>query len=249
MSEKGLSQKIKEWQRDYYSLFRLVTFLLIIAVAGFLVAITVFLVTGWQEGVFALGSCFSSACVKNAVEYYSGALLIFKETLNLLVMVATIGGIIVALLSYLNTSGATALSNHISHFSVFQSYIVNEISKRDRISPASVDTLFWYNVIFSNSRSGRTTISPSYIDAVNQLNGEIIFSNNQATSVANGTFRYKPHQERVIQALQAFGIKLTHQPRNDFYEIEMQVFSLIMCVNSSFCYEDQVPALNTRQYI
>lgn len=249
MSKKSLLQKVKEWQRDYSLLSRLVTFLLVIAFVGFLTAITIFVVTGRQEGVFALGSCFSSACVNNAVGYYSGALLILKETLNLLVTVATIGGIIVALLSYLNSSGATALSNHISHFSVFQNYIVNEISKRDRISLASVDTLFWYNKIFSNSRSGRTTISSSYIDAVNRLNGEIIFSNDQATSIANGTFKYKPHQQRVIQALQEFGIKLAHQPRNDFYEIEMQVFSLIMCVNSSFCYEDQVPALDSRRYI
>lgn len=242
-------KKLYQNFQSYPALGVLVLSLGAVAVCGMLVSFIVFLATGFAESVFYKEFCLTNTCVEYGLSLYSQALLVLKETLNLLVTLATIGGIIVALLSYLNSSGATALSNHISHFSIFQSYIANEISKRDRLSASSIDIFLWYNAIFFKSRSGLTTISPEYVFLVEAINDEIKKSNLQSESVVDGSFRYRPHQERIIQTLKNIGVVLTHQPRNEFYEIEEQILSLIITVNKSFCYSDQVPQIIKRKYI
>ncbi|MGY2261511.1 retron Ec48 family effector membrane protein [Pseudomonas sp. SDO55104_S430] len=242
-------KKLNQSLRTYPTLGALIFTLGTVAFCGFSVSLVIFIKTGFSEAVFSKEFCFTNACVKDTLKVYSQPLLILKETLNLLVALATVGGIIVALLSYLNSVGATALSNHISHFSIFQSYLSNEISKRDRLSASSIDTFLWYNAIFFKSRSGLTTVSPDYVLLVNLINDEIKKSNSQSEKVVDGSFRYRPHQERIIQCLKNIGIVLTHQPRNEFYEIEDQIFSLIITVNKSFCYSDIVPTIIKRKYI
>lgn len=222
--------------------------LLFIAVIGLAFSVSVFLITGFS-GEFFRPFCLTNGCVKKFLELFDQSFLILSATLSLLVGITTVGGIIVALMSYLNSANATALSNHISHYSIFQNYIALEISKRNRIAPASVDVFVWYNLIFSNSRIGRTTISDEYCSVISILNNEILFSNQQAINAIQGSFRYMPHQKRIIDSLKDLGIELSHQPRNDFYEVEDQIFSLISSLNKSFCYSDKVPALLKRNYV
>lgn len=235
--------------QTYPSLCWLIRFLVIIGSVGIFFALLVFVVTGVSEGYFSLELCFSSRCVEGVIAKYKSSILIMNSTLDLLIGAATIGGIVVALMSYLNNAGTSALSNHIANFSIFQNYISNEILRRDRISSASIDILHWYNAIFYNSRRGVMTIAPGYIGLVAQLNDEIKLSNSQAATGVDGGFRYKPHQERLIKILKRFGIQLLYLPRNDFYEVEAQIFSLISCVNDSFCFSDNVPLLLKREYI
>lgn len=187
--------------------------------------------------------------MESVIKEFEYSFTIAKATLDFLVAVATIGGIIVALLSYLNSSSAAALSNHIAHFSIFQNYVSNEVVKRDRISPTSVDHLVWYNLIFSTSRSGKTDVSDTYINFVKDLNALIANSNSQAERAHEGSFRYKTHQERIKPYLKKAGIDVPFSPRNDFFEMEGQLFSLIDRVNQSFCYTDSVPILEERKYI
>ncbi|WP_141681072.1 retron Ec48 family effector membrane protein [Pseudomonas moraviensis] len=222
--------------------------LLFIAVIGLAFSVSVFLITGFS-GEFFRPFCLTNGCVKKFLELFDQSFLMLSATLNLLVGITTVGGIIVALMSYLNSASATALSNHISHYSIFQNYIALEISKRNRIAPASVDVFVWYNLIFSNSRIGRTTISDEYCNVISILNNEILFSNQQAIKAIQGSFRYMPHQKRIIDSLKDLGIELSHQPRNDFYEVEDQIFSLISSLNKSFCYSDKVPTLLKRNYV
>jgi hypothetical protein len=174
---------------------------------------------------------------------------IANATLKLLVSVATVGGIIVALLNYLNNSNTSALSNHIAHFSIFNSYINDEIEKLSMISPSSVDVLSFYNCIFDKSRTGKTDISNKYIKFVAKLNEEISTSNDKSRNPKVGQFRYKEHQNRIISILKETGITMNYLPRNDFFEAEGQVLSLIERVNQSFCYNDSVPLLEKRHYI
>jgi hypothetical protein len=241
--------KLTQSLKTYPALGILIVTLGAVAACGISVSFIIFIKTGLAEAVFSKEFCITNTCVEHALTLYSQSLLLLKETFNLLVTLATVGGIIVALLSYLNSVGATALSNHISHFSIFQSYLSNEISKRDRLSASSIDTFLWYNAIFFKSRSGLTTISPEYVSLINSINNEITKSNLQAEKIVDGSFRYRPHQERIIQSLKNIGIALTHQPRNEFYEIEDQLFSLIITVNKSFCYSDVVPLILKRKYI
>lgn len=243
-----MNNKLGEIWRDYPYLNFLAAGLLLVAALGVILSAMTLMVTG-IGGEFARPLCFNNGCIKKFIELFDQSFLILTATLNLLVGLATTGGIIVALMSFLNSANATALTNHISHFSIFQNYVTVEISKRNRISATSVDTFVWYNLIFSNSRTGKTSISDEYCSIISALNDEILFSNEQARTAVQGSFRYMPHQKRIIDALGCLGIALSHQPRNEFYEIEDQVFALISSLNKSFCYSNKVPELLKRQYV
>lgn len=244
-----MNKKISQIWKDYPYLNVLVSGLLIVTALGVVLSCLVFFLTGFAGGEFSSALCFSNECVKRFFDAFDQSFLILAKTLELLVGLATIGGIVVALMSYLNSASATALSNHISHFTIFQNYVASEILKRNRISPSSVDTFVWYNLIFSNSRTGKTSISEGYCQIIVTLNEVLSFSNEQARTAAQGSFRYMPHQQRMIDALLLLGITLTHQPRNEFYEVEDQILSLISSLNKSFCYSDKVPVLSKREYV
>lgn len=44
------------------------------------------------------------------------------------------------------------------------------------------------------------------------------------------------------------GVTMFLSPRNDFFEVEEQIFSLIDRVNQSFCYSGDVPLLKKKKY-
>ncbi len=223
--------------------------LLIIATIGFSFSLLTAIGNAYDFDIINRPICFSKGCAADFIEQFMPSFVIAKGTLDFLVGIATTGGIIVALLSYITASGTAALTNHISHFSIFQNYISNEVAKRTRINPSSVDTLVWYNQIFSYSRSGRTDIAGDYIKFVEDLNSLIATSNTQAERARDGAFRYKKHQERMREHLKKVGIEIFFSPRNDFFEMEGQVLSLIERVNQSFCYSALVPRLLIRNYI
>lgn len=220
-----------------------------VAIVGFSLSILIFTYTFLDGDWLSRPVCFKTTCAKCFIEAFEQSFSVAKATIDLMVGLATAGGIIVALLSYLNTSSNAALTNHIAHFSIFQNYISIEVSKRKRVSPSSIDTLVLYNLIFSTSRSGKTDISSAYIDFSNKLNALICESNNQAMRAVSGSFRYKQHQVKIVEHLKKAGIELYLSPRNDFFEMEDQVFSLIDRINQSFCYSDSVPPLVKKAYI
>lgn len=234
----------------YLSPIKLLSWTLaIIATIGISLSIITFIGNGINYDIFLRPICLTKNCANDFIEQFMPSFVIAKGTMDFLVAIATTGGIVVALLSYLTASGTAALTNHISHFSVFQNYVIAEVSKRTRVDLASIDTLVLYNCIFSESRSGRTDISNNYINFVKELNSLIEKSNTQAERAIEGAFRYKQHQERIRDQLQKCGIVVFLSPRNDFYEMEGQLFSLIDRVNQSFCYSNSVPALIHRKYI
>jgi len=228
---------------------RLKYLLIFIAAIGFGLSLITLVSTGLKDGFFSLPLCFHKECMESIITEFKYSFTIAKATLDFMVSIAIIGGIIVSLLSYLNSSSTAALTNHIAHFSIFQNYVINEVVKLDRISPSSVDTLLWYNLIFSTSRNGKTDVSEVYINFVKELNNLITNSNAQAERAHEGSFRYKPHQERIKPQLKKAGIEVFFSPRNDFFEMEGQLYSLINRVNQSFCYSDAVPVLEERKYI
>jgi len=224
-------------------------FFVFISLIGFGFSILIGAVSIYDNGLFRLPLCFNNDCVGYLLKYIKSAVDIASSTLGVLVSVTTIGGIFVALLSYLNSSNTSALSNHIAHFSIFHGYLSGEIENLSMVSPTSVDILSLYNFIFSQSRSGKTDVSKMYIDFVESLNNEINRSNGKAQNAEEGSFRYKYHQRQMIDTLMTSGITMPYLPRNDFFEAEGQVLSLIEKVNQSFCYSDSVPALTPRLYI
>lgn len=226
----------------------LLLFLYAITIIGILTfGISAFL-TGTQEGYFYRGFCFNNTCIKNAADGYSQSVLILQAMFILLGIVASIGGIIVALMGYINSVSVSALGNHISHFKIFQEYLAYEINKRDRLSPTSFDIFKWYNIIFNKSRSGSTSVSDEYCALVLKLNTIISDSNTACTKANKGSFSYVSHQTKIVSTLIDFGIVQPRLPRNDFYEVEDQVIGLIANINREFCYSTSVPELIKRDY-
>ncbi|UJB18504.1 MULTISPECIES: retron Ec48 family effector membrane protein [Lysobacter] len=222
--------------------------LAVVAFIGCAFAIVIFLVTGFYDSAFDRALCLKNSCIEEASKIYSQVIAIIGSTVSLLAAIATIGGILLALLSYLNSVSVSALGNHISHFTVFQAYLMAEISKRQLVSPRSIDIYKWYRTIFDKSRLGITTVSEQYIACVENVAGEIKKSNGYSRDAKGGSFRYVDHQERMIKALVLIGIQLERNPRTDFFQVEREVFELIGSVNAAFCYAGEAGDLPDIKY-
>ncbi|MFT0140649.1 retron Ec48 family effector membrane protein [Alcanivoracaceae bacterium MT1] len=193
--------------------------------------------------------CISSKCIEYFSGKISGSLFIIGLTAKSLTVTATCGGIIVAILGYLNNAQSSALGNHIAHLSIFGDYVKLEIEKLDRLNKSDFDILFLYNFIFVDSKKGLTAASKEYRIFIIELNNQIDQSNKQAKKAATGSFRYKPHQERIIKNLRKIGVSMDFMPRNDFFEAEGQIFTLINTINKSFCSNQDIPIILKRFYI
>lgn len=226
----------------------LVVVMVTVAATGFLAAAIVGFIAVVGSGILSEQICFSEKCIKNASDVWQYPFYVLCATLNLLVSIATIGGIFVALLGYLHTTAATAFGNHISQLEVFQKYLESEISKRSRVSPRSVDIYRWYNLIFPDSDTGTLNVSLGYEGIVESLTSVIENGNSQSKSAVKGSFRFVSHQENMIKALSLFGIKLDRQPRVEFFEIEDEILSLIRAVNFAFCGKSSRCIIPDRNY-
>ncbi|WP_083399070.1 retron Ec48 family effector membrane protein [Oceanisphaera psychrotolerans] len=221
----------------------------IVVLVSLLLMVTILYTTIYNEKMYLLEFCFTNECVLYTNKKLSAVIKVFNATISILTSIATVGGIAVAVKSYLNVTRSNALNNHIAHFKIFQDYIDFEVKKRDRLLLSAIDTFKWYNLIFKRSRSGSMNVSDEYVEVVTRMNNEILSSNKQAQSATEGSYRYKEHQKRISGAVSFFGINLSFHPRNDFYEIETQMLDLISTVNKAFCTESLVPEIEKRKYI
>lgn len=226
----------------------LIILLASISIIGFCVFLTVFVIIFFADQVYLLPFCFSNKCFVSLYEKYSSAFTIAKSTLDLIVLVATVGAIFVALLSYLSTLKSSHFTNHISHLSLFQSFFVEEVRKRDLLSISSFDPHKIYGLIYSNSREGDMSLSDAYFEFIGRVNKVISDSNFNSYKATKGPFIYKDHQAQMIRALEGIGFNLQFMPKKDFYEIETQVLSLLDSVSKSFCGGDVRTELERRMY-
>jgi hypothetical protein len=222
----------------------------IILSVGCMLAIGVFISEIYFQDFDKGHFCFSHRCVREFVEATCGKpLVVISETIQLIVSLATVGGIYLALKTYISNLNNSKLANHISHFSIFNNYINDELNRNTSIKRRSISVLAWYNVIFDSSRQGNLEISNKYIDFMNQLNNEINSSNLMASKATGGFFRYVDHQVRIQNTLRMISIEIDKMPRNDFYEVEDQILSLIRNVNRTFCYSSYIPEIVERRYL
>lgn len=216
--------------------------------AGFtlflLMSITIF----FADHLYQLPFCFANKCFVNLYERYSSALIVAKTTLDFIVVLATVGAIFVALLSYLSTLKSSYFTNHISHLTLFQSFFVEEVRKRDLLSMSSFDPHKIYGLIYAASRSGDMSLSQGYFDFIEMLNKVILDSNFKSFKASKGPFIYKEHQAEMIGVLEQIGFDLQFMPKKDFYEIETQILSLLDSVSNSFCGGNTRTKLERRIY-
>ncbi len=216
---------------------------------GALLVIATALFAGFADGAFFLSMCFQRECFKQVAYLYKAPVAVASATLVALSAVATVGGIFVALQSYVANVRATAFSNHISQLNAFLNYVSSEIAKRPRVAAQSIDTFYWYRKIFADAGQGDLDISANYVELLQDLAKTIQTSNDLASHPSRERFRFVEHQQRMISALSDFGISMVRQPRLEFFEIEEQLLSMIVAVNFAFCPRSNLPALPSRLYL
>lgn len=215
---------------------------------GLAFAATILTSTVFENKLYELPFCFTNECIKKFVEKTDFVYTSAKATFDLGVAIATMGGIFVALLSYLSSSANDALTNHIEHLKVFSEYIEGEVKKRDRLSSSLIDTLFLYSFIFRQSRNGKTEVSIEYEKFISDLNIIINESNQRCVVGTPGGFSYKDHQRKIREHLKNIGITVNTAPRNDYFEMEDQLFSLIHRISQSFCSSSNLAPVAKRTY-
>ncbi|WP_052750309.1 retron Ec48 family effector membrane protein [Arsukibacterium sp. MJ3] len=215
--------------------------------AGVILTLVFFFVSLYQ--VRGVGFCLKPGCLNSFLMFHEEAIMLASWSLSFLVSFSTIGAIIVALLSYINSVSSTALGTHIAHYKVFQEYLSFELEKNSKLSLSSINALQWYNLIFSKSRLGSTTVSEEYKKKVESINKLIAESNSKADSAHNGSFSYKDHQGKMITALASFGVRIERAPRNDFQSVENDIFKLIDSINLEFCSLQGIQKSVDRKYL
>jgi len=215
---------------------------------GLGLAIIIAIATINEKELYRHAICFNGECVKLLAAAIEPALGTAKATLDFGVAIATMGGIFVALLSYFSSASNAALTNHIEHLKVFTEYIEAELQKRDRLARSHFDTLFLYGKIFNQSRSGKTTVSDEYRSFLVELNTIINESNERCSVGTPGGFSYKDHQRRVRDHMIQIGVTVYTAPRNDYFEMENQLFSLLHRLSQSFCSSGVLPDVSPQTY-
>lgn len=226
----------------------LIYLLALIAGVGFLVSAVIAGSIVFADEIYRLPICFSNKCFLRFYEYFSSAFTVAKSTLDLIGVVATVGAIFVGLLSYLSALRSSHFTNHVSHLTLFQGFFVEEIRKRDLLALSSFDVHKIYGLIYGGSRSGDMSVSGAYFSFIGSVNAVIGESNFRSFKASKGPFIYKDHQSRMIDVLALIGFDLQFMPKKDFYEIELQVFSLIDAISNSFCGGDARAKLDARMY-
>ncbi|MBN8887845.1 MAG: retron Ec48 family effector membrane protein [Rudaea sp.] len=228
-------------QTLFFSLAVVISLGLLLSIIS--VSWTVFNKSLWRQSF-----CLSSDCIKSTKDLFAGSIDVLDVFSKISAWIATVGGIVVALLSYINSTAATAFGNHVSHSKIFYDYLTAEIGKRDRLNLSSVDIYRIYALAFENSRLGVMQVSMKYRGRMRGVAKVIDDSNALIQSASVDGFRFKDHQHRLIIALADLGIKLTTQPRIDFFEVEEEVFGLLDALNNVFCSEDPIGPLPQRNY-
>ncbi len=231
------------------SVVALLSVLFFVFLAGISLAVVIVISTRLDPGVRELELCLSSECFDLFGKTFKGAIDVVSATLSALVTLATVGGIVVALLVYNETVRANTLSNHISHLALFRSYVEKEIAKKNVLIEASVDFHAWYVLMFPESRMGNVVLSEEYVKAIHAVRDSILESNINASKAKGGSFRFVQHQEKTIKFLVAIGLKIKRQPRMEFFELEDEIYKLIDSVNGAFAAPKSMAPLPKRRYV
>lgn len=212
--------------------FFIVTLIFIITATLFF-AILSLIFTASDAGLNLSRLCITSACINNFDNYFSGSIKILKFGISAIWIFVLISGVYIALQNYLTSVKSSALSGHISHITMFKDYIDDEIKKLDSLQSQKINIFIWYRLAFPLSSAGNVEISENYKYAMENIIQAVTETNNSINS-PKGEFGYKIHQERIINAMKCLGIDLSFMRKNEFNEVENDLFKLIDSVNQTF---------------
>ncbi|MBU2872366.1 retron Ec48 family effector membrane protein [Colwellia sp. E2M01] len=235
---------------ESYSLFfNIFKWALIVSLIFLLLSIIATTISVFKSPDVGFSFCLTNDCLKMTINLYSASIHIMQSILILFTSIATIGGIFIALKSYINTYNSSLLHNHISHFTLFKDFFKSEIDKRDKLKISNFDIFRWYNLMYPDSKIGSMNTSDNYIDIITNINVVIASSNEQVSIASDGSFLYRKHQHKLIEATLVLGVELSTLPRNNFYDVETQLLSLISVINNEFCGDSRIAKIEKRDYI
>ncbi|WP_462163612.1 retron Ec48 family effector membrane protein [Pseudoalteromonas xiamenensis] len=235
--------KVNELKTKFWR-FSMFPFLL-----SLIVSIVFYIATFRSNNVGNMDFCLSNTCAQNFASIFASSIKALEIGFSVSLGVATVYGIYIALHSYISNQETAKFSNHLAHYQLFKGFLSTEASNTLRLSPKAINSFKFYNLIFPESREGILTPSESYINFLDQLDAVVKDSNSKVVNLSQGSFKYKPHQQKVKELLATVGIEIEFLPRRDFYELEGDVFKLVGRVNSEFCHYVDMPVLPDRHYI
>ena len=177
--------------------------------------------------------CFLSGCIVDFKEKFSGAIGILEFGASVAYIFIFAGGVYIALKNYLTSVSSSALSGHINHLTMFKDYMVDEIDKYRSLKAQKINFYCWYRLAFPKSSEGNILVSDNYRKAVNNIEASINETNESINSPKGG-YGYKKHQDRMIESLKPLGIQMENLPKNNFNEVEFEIFGLIDSFNHTF---------------
>ena len=196
-----------------------------------------------DSGLFNADFCFSTSCFKRFFSIFHGVPTLVDFLIKIFIGLATVLGVIYALDNYLNSASTSRTNVYLSHLKIFNDYVLNEFKNDTRISIKGIDTLKWYNLAFPHSRDGSLVVGKDYKDFIAEIRRVIEISNSKITGKIAIAFDYKNHQSQMIPNFKKIGVNIQRLPKNDFFEVESVVFSIINKVNKELCMDDSISRL------
>lgn len=202
---------------------------------------TVFLYV--DSGLASRNFCFETSCVRRFFSVFDTVPALTDFLIKIFIGLATVLGVVYALDNYLNAASTSRTSVYLSHLKIFNEYVSNEVKSDSRISLKAIDTLKWYNLAFPYSRDGSLVVGQDYKNLIAEIRHMIEISNSKITGKVAIAFDYKIHQSLMIPSLKNLGINVQRLPKNDFFEVESIVISIINKVNKELCRDSSIPRL------
>jgi len=219
-------RNLSKYIKIYLSFFLVIVILFIIFLLG-------------KEKLYSQDFCLSYECIDTVLVAISSVVSLIDLSLKILVASVTIFGVYHALNNYLSSIDAARSNIHLTHLNTFKNYLISEVESHDRLKIKSFNIFKWYNTAFPLSNKGKLGIGDSYKKWIDEVNLQVKMSNDIVNGTTPKRFNYKEHQTRIISVSAKIGIKLPRLPRNDFYELESEIFALINKVNQEFCFIDK----------
>ena len=189
----------------------------------------------YSDPTYKTSICFSPDCFERFVEPLKKSAELIDFIIKIIVSVVTVAGVYYALLNYITSSAAARTNVHLLHLNTFRDYILNVSSKDTLIDIKSINILKWYNLAFPKSNEGLLVVGEDYVNLIKKFSEVIVVSNSKFDGTNAIKYSYKEHQTAVISQIKLIGFNIQRLPKNDFFEVENALISLINNVNSELC--------------
>lgn len=173
----------------------------------------------------------------------------YSSWLGVLYNVTAVLGVSFAVMTYYKNNQSQSSINHFSNVQLFREYVQAEISKANRLSPASFDLMAWYSCIYPQSKDGLLVCSEKYKSLMTEYNNLINSSNFSVRDGGKDGFKYMHHQAIAKKLLIQIGISVKETNRLGYHEVETEIISLIEKINAAFPTDANFKKFRRRSYL